>query len=88
MNIRLANAPQSVTQRYVTNLIRAGKNNVFHILSITRTIAVEDEVCVGHYYRVVIGAYEEPETMKSCAAGVTPGQALTRALEKFGVTFR
>jgi hypothetical protein len=76
--------PQKVTSRYIRNLLIKGKNNEFEILGMKRDYSMIDGICVGHYFMIdtkgVGGRFS--------AAGATPEQALQRALEKHGVTFR
>lgn len=82
-------APQGVTQHYISNLINRGRNREFDIASIARQITVHDDVCVGVYFEVVITRPNELELVEKVhASGATISQAVRRALEKHGVTFR
>jgi hypothetical protein len=76
--------PQRVTSRYIRNLLIKGKNNEFEILGMKRDYSVVDGVCIGCYFMIDTKGVGG----KFAAAGVTPEQALQRALEKHGVTFR
>jgi hypothetical protein len=80
------NAPQSVTERYVSNLLHYGRNKEFDIASVNREIHTHDNICVSVYFTVIV---IHGTTYKSeFAAGATVQQATRRALEKHGVTFR
>lgn len=81
-------APQQVTERYVSNLISNGRNKEFDIT----TIAIRDAYAsgisnehIGYYFTATING--SPGTTQ-CGAGATISQAVRRALEKHGVTFR
>lgn len=82
--------PQAVTERYVSNLIHYGRNKEFDICSIQRQITEDDGVVVGVYFTVMIRLQIAPEGSadKIIASGATISQAVRRALEKHGVTFR
>ena len=77
--------PQQVTVRYVGSLIRRGENDNFELINLRRQDAMHDGIVIGHYYEAVI--YRHTGNSES-AAGVTPYQAVQRALSKAGVTFR
>jgi hypothetical protein len=74
-----------VTSRYVRNLIIKGRNNEFHITSIIQKYSMVDELAVGHYYEASL---KKLFSMSHEAVGVTPEQAVRRALGKFDVKFR
>jgi hypothetical protein len=78
-------APQAVTERYISNLLKGGINDAFEIRELISKDSVVDGVIVGCYYEVTIGAINKPYVS---AVGATPMQAVRRALEKHGVTFR
>jgi hypothetical protein len=77
--------PQQVTIRYVGSLIRRGENNDFELINLRRQDAMHDGITIGHYYEAVINRLN---ASSESAAGVTPYQAVQRALTKCGVTFR
>jgi hypothetical protein len=76
--------PQNVTSRYVRHLLVKGENNEFQIVGMKRTYQEIDGLTIGFYYLVTIKGIAFTKE----AAGVTPEQAVHRALEKHGVTFR
>jgi len=76
--------PQQVSSRYTRNLLTKGRNNEFEILGMKRDYSMIDGVCVGVYFMIDTKGVGG----KFTAAGVTPEEALQRALEKHGVTFR
>jgi hypothetical protein len=78
--------PQQVTNRYVGRLIRKGANDEFELINLLRQNATADDLVVGHYYQAVI--LRVNNSCSESAAGVTPFQAVQRALGKVGVTFR
>lgn len=80
------NTPQAVSIRYATNLLARGKNREFELLDIARRTSIEDEVCIGAYYTVVLKPLSDAPI--TTAAGIQPIQALVRALERAGVTFK
>lgn len=82
----MTNPPQSITQRYVNRLLVAGGNEHFSLLRLEQTGSFVDGISVGTYYNALIGLIGDLE--KREAAGATPRQAVERALQKFGVTFR
>jgi len=69
--------PQQVTVRYVGSLIRRGENDNFELINLRRQDAMHYEAVINRF----TGNSES-------AAGVTPYQAVQRALGKAGVTFR
>jgi hypothetical protein len=78
--------PQAVTERYVSNLLHYGRNKEFDVLSITQhENIVNDELC-GYYFKACVFTADRVTLEKAHAATVS--QALRRALEKHGVTFR
>lgn len=79
--------PQQVTVRYLNRLLREGTNDQFKICELNRDYSKVDNVVIGVYYRIVL---KNPllEPPLQIGIGVTPAQALQRALEKHGVTFR
>jgi hypothetical protein len=79
-------AAQGVTIRYIGNLIRRGATDDFELLHLLRQNATHDDLVIGHYYEAVI--LRSSDAHSQSAAGVTPLQAVQRALSKSGVTFR
>jgi hypothetical protein len=77
--------PQQVTIRYAGNLLRKGSNDAFEITNLTRQQALHDGIIIGFYYDCTI---QRRNSNSQTASGVTPMQAIQRALEKVGVTFR
>jgi hypothetical protein len=77
-------APQQVTERYLSNLLHYGRNKEFDILHIDREESKHQDIVVGYYYTVSIVG----KTRNEHAAGATLAEAVRRALEKHGVTFR
>jgi hypothetical protein len=86
----MTTAPQAVTDRYVTNLINYGRNREFDIDSIARRKHEADDVVVGVYFEVSLlhTGGEDKGANRRLACGATISQAVRRALEKHGVTFR
>lgn len=82
--------PQAVTERYVTNLINYGRNREFDIASISRQITQKDGIVVGVYFDAILTCPDSGEEghKTQMASGATISQAVRRALEKHGVTFR
>lgn len=78
-----ASLPQQVTTRYISNLLRRGKNDIFEITKLIQQDSIYDGITIGSYYLATVQR-QSAET----AAGVTPEQAVLRALAKHGVTFR
>jgi hypothetical protein len=78
--------PQEVTIRYIGNLIRHGENDTFELINLIRQDATHDDVVIGHYYEAIV--LRTSDAASESAAGVTPYQAVQRALSKSGVTFR
>jgi hypothetical protein len=78
--------PQQVTLRYISRLIRHGHNNEFELIHLLRQEARYDEIVIGHYYEAIVMRSNNANSER--AAGVTPYQAVQRALGKAGVTFR
>lgn len=78
-------SPQAVTERYVTNLLHHGQNKEFilHHVVAERTMIGDENV--GTHFTVEVNKI--PGVLQS-AVGATPAQALRRALERHGVTFR
>lgn len=82
-------SPQAVTERYVSNLLHYGRNKEFDIATISRDVTIVDETCVGVYFNVLLTKQNASgELPHQRASGATIAQALRRALEKHGVTFR
>ena len=81
------NVPQQVTNRYISALINKGKNDTFEIITLQREQALHDGIVVGSYFDVTI-TKPMPDHASERASGVTAAQAVSRALSKFGVTFR
>jgi hypothetical protein len=78
--------PQQVTLRYIGHLIRHGENrDGIELVHLLRREAEHDGIVIGHYYEAVILLLK---AQSESAAGVTPYQAVQRALSKIGVTFR
>jgi hypothetical protein len=77
-------APQSVTERYVSNLLRDGQNADFTITKLESTPVIIEGVHCGLFFTAHIDAMSAGIT----AVGPTPSSALRNALTKFGVTFR
>lgn len=83
--------PQSVTERYVSNLIHNGRNKEFDITTINRDITELQGRVIGVFYRVCIlnPHITEPSVVnKALGVGATIAQAVRHALELHGVTFR
>lgn len=80
--------PQAVTQKYVSNLIYNGRNKEFDIDLVTRRSHFEGKEHVGYYFTVTVTRGEERPGTGQQASGATISQAVRRALEKYGVTFR
>jgi hypothetical protein len=81
------NLPQNVTSRYVSNLLNRGRNDTFEMITLTQEKATHDNITVGYYYDVTI-TKPIPDHTSEQASGVTPSQAISRCLRKFGVSFR
>lgn len=81
------NIPQAVTERYVTHLLNRGQNRDFQILHIYKKASWIDQHYVGAYYEATICSHV-PDAPGETGTGASPSQALRRALEKHGVTFR
>lgn len=77
--------PQQVTIRYVMNLLRKGSTDDFEVIKLLRQDAIHDGIVIGHYYDATIF---RTNSNTETASGVTPTQAIQRALIKAGVTFR
>jgi hypothetical protein len=82
------NEPQQVTLRYVGNLIRRGSTPEFELVHLLRRNATHDEIVIGHYYEAIVNRLTDATNSAQTAAGVTPYQAVQRALSKAGLTFR
>lgn len=78
--------PQQVTERYVSNLLHNGQNKDFFIDQITRLAHQVGEDFIGSYYQIEL--IQHGKLKVETSNGATPAQALRRALEKHGVTFR
>jgi hypothetical protein len=78
------NPPQSVTERYVSNLIHYGRNKEFDIDTLVRVPSYHGETVVGWYYKTDIVTATDRET----GVGATISQAVRHALTGHGVTFR
>jgi hypothetical protein len=79
--------PQALTLRYITNLLIKGKNDEFELITLEHQQSLHDDIVVGSYYNVIVRR-PMPDHSSEVASGVTPHQAIHRALVKFGVTFR
>lgn len=83
------NAPQSVTERYVSNLLHYGRNKEFDIDYIKKIDNVVEDENVGVYFVARVNVTNQNAgPFGRMANGATIQQALRRALEKHGVTFR
>lgn len=80
----MTNAPQSVTQRYISNLIHNGRNKEFDIEMITMKEHVVESTTVGYYFTTRVLS----KTGAEHAHGATIQQAVHNALLKHGTTFR
>lgn len=80
-------APQSVTERYITNLINYGRNREFDIVKVTRETTTVDDQQVGVWFSSSVAKGTDLVHDK-VGCGATISQAVRRALEKHGVTFR
>jgi hypothetical protein len=78
------NAPQSVTERYVSNLLHYGRNKEFDIEMVTMRENIVDATQVGIYFTVRVLS----KTGAESGVGATIAQAVRQALTKHGVTFR
>jgi hypothetical protein len=81
-----ATLPQQVTIRYISRLIRRGYTDEFELINLLRQNATHDDIVIGHYYEAIVLRLNN--SASETAAGVTPLQAVQRALSKSGVTFR
>lgn len=79
-------APQVVTERYVTNLIHYGRNKEYSIQQVRQHPSMVSGDAVGVYFEVIVRG--DPFTDDQIGRGATIQQAVRRALEKHGVTFR
>jgi hypothetical protein len=80
-----ASLPQQVTTRYVNSLIRRGNNGFFELIKLLVQESTYDGITIGRYY---VATIQHLGYISETAAGVTPEQAVRRALAKIGVTFR
>lgn len=80
----MTNPPQSITARYISNLLHDGQNKDFVLDSLQAISNLVEEVKVGHYYKAILMHLKDTQI----GIGATPAQAVQRSLEKFGVTFR
>lgn len=80
------NPPQSVTTRYVTNLLIHGQNDTFGLMSIKAEATIVGNANIGTHYIASVGVETEPDSKHGY--GATPLAAVRRALECWGVTFR
>lgn len=80
----MTNAPQSVTEHYIGNLIRNGRNKEFDIDHIQMKESIIDGTLVGYYFYVRILSKQDAHN----AHGATIAQAVRNCLIKYGVTFR
>lgn len=84
--IPLMNAPQAVTERYISNLIHYGRNKDFDMVEIHRIPSYHEQEIVGWFF---IARIETLTKVKiELGSGATISQAVRRALIKHGVTFR
>jgi hypothetical protein len=81
------NPPTQVTERYLSNLLHYGRNKEFDIIELKRESNTVDGMNVGYFFRICV-CPNDPFGDPSRAVGATISQALRRALEKHGVTFR
>ena len=77
---------QNVTERYVRHLLRAGNNKDFYLNVIGERESLHDEIVVGRFFEAIV--MNSMRDRHEVATGVTPTQAVRRALIKHGVTFR
>jgi hypothetical protein len=77
--------PQNVTIRYAGNLLRKGTNDSFELVRLSREPVLHDGIRLGHYYDATVHRHN---SNTETASGVTPMQAIQRALGKAGITFR
>ena len=83
--LNMNNLPQSVTERYVTNLLHNGVNSEFRLDSLTcYPFCAEEQIC-GYYYKASVIPNVSDMVV---GVGPTPQAALKNALSKAGVTFR
>ena len=80
------NTPQAVSVRYAAGLLKRGWNNEFELINIARNISVVEDICVGNYYEAYVRSNVETQQIKGI--GLTPMEAVIKALTKLGVTFR
>lgn len=82
----MTNAPQSVTERYISNLIHYGRNRDFAIASVTERENTHEGLVVGNFYTVNIRPINSPTGQAS--HGATLALAVRHCLQDHGVTFR
>jgi hypothetical protein len=81
--------PQRMTDRYIRNLLAAGKNRDFILIGIVNADAKVDDVVVGKYYMCELHDRIQFAVFDSfCAVGATPIDACRNALIKAGVSFK
>lgn len=80
-------SPQNVTDRYINNLLRNGKNDDYETHTVSRQIATVSNIPVGIYYSVTV-TKPAADFKEFVGIGATPNEALRRALQQDGVTFR
>lgn len=78
------NAPQQVTERYVSNLIHNGRNKEFDIDCIQMKESIVEGTLVGYYFYARLVSKQDAES----AHGATLAQAVRNVLIKYGCTFR
>jgi hypothetical protein len=64
-------------------LLVTGKSGVFELLSVTRKPICHDGIVIAVAYTAVV---KETDRSKSAALGLTPLQAVQRAVEKLNAT--
>lgn len=80
-------APQNVSRRYPHGLLSRGKNHYYTIVSLQQLIAATPGgVPVGCYFKATVERNVGFE--QSSGEGLTPVDAIQRALVAAGVTFR
>lgn len=78
--------PQAVTNKYTHNLILTGSNDVFAVDFVQSEPNVVNGDVIGHYFAARVIFKSDQTAMRG--HGATPRQAVRKALEKFGVTFK
>lgn len=74
--------------RYVSHLLRKGKNDSFQICAVAREVHQIEGTVLGYYYKCLVRYHPEVEGKVHPGYGQTPEAAVRDALTKHGVTFR